>query len=232
MRWVFYALLIINLAYGGWKLTFWMMQPAASATPAVVQEQLPQAPLTLQVVAASLPLTAAVPATPVSASNALCTSLGPWQDAAAANQAKADLGALAAGANVASVSVQKQGLNWVYLPSFATRDEALAVLKQLQGQGVDSFITADGASQNAISLGFFGSHDSALGLQQRMQQAGFNAQVRETAHDITEYWLYLAAVKEGALAAWLDQHKDVTLGKVACPAAASSNLINLQAPDK
>lgn len=230
MRWVFYALLIINLAYAGWKITFWIMQPPAAKVEAVVTPDTLHAPMTLQLVAASN--TAPAPATAVTTAKGLCSSLGPWQDEASAGQAKAELGALAADASVATVTVQKQGLSWVYLPAYASRDEAMKVLKQLQGMGVDSFITKDGDSDNAISLGFFGSHDSALGLQQRMQQAGFNAQVRETAHDLTEYWLYLGSAKADDLAAWLDQHPDITLGKVACQTGAAADLVNLQAPEK
>ena len=63
----------------------------------------------------------------------------------------------------------------------------------MQTKGVDSFIVAEGADANAISLGYFSSADSARGLMVKMQTSGYPAKIRETFRESTEYWLRVDA---------------------------------------
>jgi hypothetical protein len=225
VRWVFYALLIFNLAYAAWRISFLLLQSSAPA-PVVAEQAAPlNAPVTLTVITGDQSSATLPPAATTSEATApvvtrrLCNALGPWQDEPSADNAKADLDGIAANASVRAVPVQKQGLTWVYLPPLATHKAALDELRKLQRLAVDSFIVSDGEDANAISLGYFSSRDSALGLQQRMEQAGFAAQVRMTSHDITEYWLFLGQTEASVLQPYLDQHPDLILAKESCSAS-------------
>jgi hypothetical protein len=96
-------------------------------------------------------------------------------------------------ASIQALQVERDRLHWVYLPASDDKAQALRLLRELQGKGVDSFIVAEGVDANAISLGYFSSADSARGLMVKMQSAGYPADIRETSREATEYWLRVAA---------------------------------------
>jgi hypothetical protein len=130
--------------------------------------------------------------------------------------------------------VDKERLNWVYLPAYPGREEALKVLRELQSRGVDSFIVGDGEDENAISLGYFASEESAEGLRVKMNNAGYPARVRHTAQTVTEYWVYLRADDindDGSLLRrFLDDHPNLEADHAACPSAAHGRAPADQAP--
>lgn len=187
MRWIFYSLLVINLVYVGFQLT-------KSLAPEPPSLNLP-VPHTaggerLQLLVDS-PQPQSVDKAGASGGR-LCPVVGPWESREKAEAGAVQLRAIGLPGRVRGLSVQKDRLNWVYLPPYGGRVRALRVLRELQDHGVDSFIVKDGEDANAISLGYFSSAESAEGLRVKMQNAGYPAFVRETARDVTEYWVYLA----------------------------------------
>ncbi|AJD46975.1 hypothetical protein S7S_02765 [Isoalcanivorax pacificus W11-5] len=188
MRWVFYSLLILNVVYLGWQLLARVAPPAEPARAAVVA-----APRQLQLL--NEQGGSDRPALP---RQALCLVVGPWGERGAAESLQRTLRGLAGPGELRAVPVRKDRLSWVYLPATEDRDAALQQLRELQGRGVDSFIVAEGEDANAISLGYFSSAESARGLQVKMRNAGYPAEVRETWKEITEYWLYYPVPDAGA----------------------------------
>ncbi len=184
MRWVFFSLLILNVVY----LVFSLVMRAAPAPQRVIAPSVTGAPETLVLLEES-----SLPGGRVSRAGSgmppLCPVVGPWDQLAAADQAAQTLAKSGYRAAVESLRVARDRLHWVYLPAIADRDQALRVLRELQSRGVDSFIVADGVDANAISLGYFSSADSARGLMMKMQTAGYPAEIRQTAKEVTEYWL-------------------------------------------
>lgn len=190
MRWVFYGLLILNVVYLGWKLLGQVAPPGAPSAQVAVQAR-----QTLQLLSESeMAVTHAVPSTP------LCMVVGPWASLRDGEEWRGRLRDLVGDGGVRPVSVRKDRLSWVYLPPSGQRDSAMQMLRELQSRGVDSFIVAEGEDATAISLGYFSSAESARGLQVKMRNAGYPAEVRETSREVTEYWLFYPSQGDAKLA--------------------------------
>ena len=149
----------------------------------------------------------------------LCPVIGPWENREQAEAGAVQLKAIGLPGRVRGLSVQMDRLNWVYLPPYEDRERALRVLRELQDHGVDSFVVKEGEDANAISLGYFSSAESAEGLRLKMQNAGYPAFVRETARDVTEYWVYLSSSKpedNADLKVFLEGNQSLGIDKVSC----------------
>jgi len=198
VRWVFYSLLVVNLVYLGWQLTMAALAPEPGVVAAPTAA--PQGPTLRLLSEVSRPRRDQPAPSETGAPAGLCPVVGPWAGEGAAERARIQLAAAGLEGSIRPVSVQKDHLNWVYLPAYPGRDQALEVLSELQTLGVDSFIVKTGEDANAISLGYFSSAESAEGLRVKMQGAGYPARVRQTSRAVTEYWLYLPAQAAGAAA--------------------------------
>jgi len=218
VRWVFYSLLVVNLVYLGWQLASGALWRAGPST--VIEHADPGeasgAPALRLLSEAPQPDRSMRPDTPPRPG--LCPVIGPWSARDEADRARVQLEAAGLSATIRAVTVQKDHLNWVYLPPYDSRERALEVLSELQSRGVDSFIVKAGEDANAISLGYFSSGESAEGLRLKMHNAGYPAFVRETSRPVTEYWLYLPERADGASALedFLVGNPTVGRDRVAC----------------
>ncbi|MCK5875982.1 MAG: SPOR domain-containing protein [Alcanivoracaceae bacterium] len=188
MRWVFFSLLILNVVY----LVFSLVMRAAPAPQRVMAPSVTGAAEKLVLLEESS-LSVGSGSRGGYGMPPLCPVVGPWDQLAAADQASRALAESGYRAAVEPLKVARDRLHWVHLPAIGDRDQALRVLRELQSRGVDSFIVADGEDANAISLGYFSSADSARGLMMKMQTAGYPAEIRQTAKEVTEYWLRIDA---------------------------------------
>jgi|TARA_R100000963_G_scaffold1424_1_gene1381 hypothetical protein len=225
VRWVFYSLLVVNLVYLGWQLVSDAVWGGGSS--AVIERadagESADAPALRLLSEAPQPDRALRPDAP--ARPGLCPVVGPWSARGEAERARVQLEAAGLAATIRAVTVQKDHLNWVYLPPYDSRERALEVLSELQSRGVDSFIVKAGEDANAISLGYFTSEESAEGLRVKMHNAGYPAFVRETSRPVTEYWLYMPERADGAAALedFLVGNPAVSRDRVACRTPARQN---------
>lgn len=212
MRWVFFGLLILNVTYLGMSLAGRVLPGDGMATDEFVG-------------AAELQLLSDANSSGIAQDSAfarlpLCLVLGPWtkeQDALAAYRT---LSRGIPGIDVRALKIARDRLNWVYIPPRASRSDALRILRDLQTQGVDSFMVNEGADANAISLGYFTNADSARGLQVKMETAGYAAEIRQTVREITEYWLYFprdsSPSQSDVLSGFLQKDESLVLEQAAC----------------
>lgn len=215
MRWIFYSLIILNLAYLGWHLTGAVVAPPGDRERAQVQPG-----GDLELLAERMGDEAVPDSTPEVASRpGLCPMVGAWQSREQAEQALGEL-ARSYDAQLRTLRVERDALDWVFVPPAQSREEAMRTLRELQSRGVDSFIVDEGDDANAISLGFFSSSDSARGLKVKMENEGYPVEVRRTSREVTEYWLRLAPdsiTDDGeALRAFLAAHPDRELEHARC----------------
>jgi cell division septation protein DedD len=189
MRWVFYSLLILNLVYLVWSLVDLgtsSVEPVQSYQP---ESSAPRELTLLDEAQAGEP--AANRSSAPGERQRLCPVVGPFDTRGDGEQALKALTEAGYQGRVRNIQVEKERLHWVYLPPLDSRDEALQTLRELQSRGVDSFVVSEGEDRNAISLGYFQSEDSARGLRSKMNTAGYPAEIRETAEEVTEYWVYV-----------------------------------------
>ncbi|MCF7203855.1 SPOR domain-containing protein [Pseudomonas oligotrophica] len=78
---------------------------------------------------------------------------------------------------------------WVYLPPLASRAASLRQLRELQSRNIDSYIVTVGDLANGISLGIFTQRASAEGVVTRLQEAGYEALIRELPRMHRRYWV-------------------------------------------
>ncbi|HZH43337.1 MAG TPA: SPOR domain-containing protein [Lysobacter sp.] len=165
----------LNLGTALWWATHAPPPPAPEAPlPAGVE------PLQLadEARAAARPAASAAPAAPARAlaGAAHCFRLGPFDGRAAAEAALARLRPLAS-----QVAVHQppgtRARGWrVYLPPFASAEEAEAAAARVARAGFsDYFVVREGAEANALALGRFGSEPSARRHAEALQAAGFAA---------------------------------------------------------
>lgn len=215
VRWIFYSLLVVNLVYLGVQLTK-SLAPREAAVSLRVPAQSAGGERLVLLSEKSQP-TREGARRPEAGS--LCAVVGPWESRDAAHAGAVQLRAAGLPGKVRALNIQKDRLNWVYLPPYADRERALRVLHELQDHGVDSFVVKEGEDANAISLGYFSSAESAEGLRVKMRNAGYPAFVRETSRAVTEYWVYLADQKpeeKPDLDIFLQANQSLKLDWVAC----------------
>lgn len=218
MRWVFFSLLVLNVVYFLWELVVAVavvpVPNRADHGNALAPEQLV---LLNEVVSAPVSGQAGASG---DAAPALCPAIGPWGGLDEADAQLTNLARSGYRGELRPVRVMKDRLFWVFLPPYEGRDQALQVLRELQAREVDSFVVSEGADQYAISLGYFSSDQSARGLSVQIRNAGYPAEVRETAREVTEYWLVFrpANVPDGgeALRQMLGQNTGLAGEQVPC----------------
>lgn len=114
-------------------------------------------------------------AIPSGRSDLSCVRLG-WIEAAerarrlVANQPLAE----EAGFKVEEVERELPPLHWVLIPP---QPEAVALrqFRDIQRQGIDSYLVTEGENRNAISLGLFESRESAISVLEEKKRQNLNA---------------------------------------------------------
>lgn len=123
----------------------------------------------------------------------VCTLIGPLPEQVSARQLRGRLVADGISADLYRLKVPSRTDYWVYLGPMRSRREALDQLRELQQNGVDSFIISEGELANGISLGFFTRESSAQRAMQERRDQGYDASVRAVERFNEELWAVLGA---------------------------------------
>lgn len=190
MRWLFVGIVVLNALYFAWSFAA-RSEESRLPQDAGVEVGGAEFPVQLRLIDAANRPDAGSLASPVAVPEG-CPAIGPLSgegDAAIVAQRLTDEG-------IRSLTVRGDGefvpVYWVHLPPLEGRQQALRKLRELHAAGVDSFIVADGADANAISLGSFSIRDSAIGLQSRLRSAGYAAQIREQLKTVSRFWVVVS----------------------------------------
>lgn len=227
MRWVFYTLLMINLAYLPYgvvkALPHWLQGDEVTASvPAEAVAKDPDV-RRLSVVPPVADTAVRLPQDGSRQLAGMCVLVGSWQQQADAQGKVDDLVSQGAQVVVRRIVANEPGLSWVYLPAYDSEAEALSALRALQRMGVDSFITRDGDRDNAISLGYFKNRDSARGVQQRLEREGYKASIRQMDREVTEFWLQFDESASTQANALLKTDARLSLKHAACETSLSGS---------
>jgi hypothetical protein len=82
---------------------------------------------------------------------------------------------------------------WVYLPATSSREQALAIARQLSAKGVrDYYVVTAGDQQNTISLGLFRDRGNAEKRRNEVAALGFVPDLVTRTEELPVYWLDFA----------------------------------------
>lgn len=194
MRWLAFLLLLANLLT--WLGAGYLSPPERSVAP--VSGGLPR-------VASLKPMDTPAVATeerpdesPPDRPEILCVSLG-WFESR--EHAQALLERLPALSEPTSTIVASERvlppLNWVLIPP-QPREEALRQFRDIQRQGIDSYLVTQGEYRNAISLGLFESRDAAISVLEEKKRQNLNAVLVKYDRNQISYALNFEAERKRA----------------------------------
>lgn len=192
------VLVALNLGVAAW----WLSRPEAAEAPPPVStrggvelELLPattEAPRSAPALAAAEPASPPAepaPAAPAAPAPLACLRLGPFPDRAAAEVARAGLGALLREAVLDEEAGAATGYR-VLLPPAPDRAQAQATARRIAAAGFEDFIVlSKGEEANAIALGAYRNRDTAERRIASLRAAGFPAELRAQGGDASRWWL-------------------------------------------
>lgn len=188
-RILFLLLLAANLGFGAWLVlappaVLAQLPPADAGVPQLTLLSEREGPL-----ADSAEL-ARPPETPSSVQNLRCTTLGPFPTQSDLRRAMSVLTPLTERIQFREVRAMRSRGWWVFLPAFASRNDALAAARELSAKGIrDYYVVTAGDQENTISLGLFRERDNAARRRDEVKALGLDAQLNERTEDTPEYWL-------------------------------------------
>lgn len=118
-----------------------------------------------------------------------CMLIGSFPEMVTAKQAKGRLEKRGIETTVVLVLKQLPAINWVYIAPQNSRKEALAILKRLQDDKIDSFLIADGEYKNGISLGFFSKLESAGAVMKERRRQGYEVSITRKIREQKTFWV-------------------------------------------
>jgi hypothetical protein len=204
MRWIFWFLLLCNLAALVWGFVSGPAEPpVVHVTPASTAVEKIQ--LLSEIPASELRRNpAAQSVSPVERS--LCYMAGAFTDTAEAQQFIDRLSVLDVRAFEHSVELSSGEGYWVFLDPLPNRDAARRRLVELQARGIDSYIIPKGELENGISLGVFTRLDRANARLEEMKNIGLDAKMQPIERSYRELWVMLGEGEQQKLgeSVWLD----------------------------
>jgi len=203
MRWIFITLVLLNGAYFGWE--FWqqthhptIQKADASSVPPLRGEKLELLTERLPAPGSPVPPPTIAPQTAVASPKTgavqqqdekICSSVGPFDSEAKPKRLVKELAGAGVYAILDSRVTDRETQYWVILPPAADRHQALQTLKELQARKIDSYLISTGDMKNAISLGLFTRDELAKGVQEKIKEAGYPAEIRLKERSDTEFWV-------------------------------------------
>lgn len=92
----------------------------------------------------------------------------------------------------------------VYLPAFATRQQAMDAARTLQEKGLrDYYVVTAGEQENTVSLGLFRDLANAQSRRELVRSFGFEPRLEPRQQELTRWWLDIAVAADDE--AWRGQ---------------------------
>ncbi|HEY2395800.1 MAG TPA: SPOR domain-containing protein [Rudaea sp.] len=192
-RMLFLLLIALNIGVGCWL--YFAPESAATLLPStdagvpkliLLSEQEPATESN----AAEL---ATAPESTADLHNDRCSSIGPFATQADMRGAINALTPLVSRIQYREAQATETRGYWVYLPALSSREQALAIARQLSAKGVrDYYVVTAGDQQNTISLGLFRDRGNADKRRNEVAALGFNPDLVTRTEELPVYWVDFA----------------------------------------
>lgn len=125
--------------------------------------------------------------------NDSCRSIGPFATQADMRAALNALTPLVSRIQYREAHATETRGYWVYLPATSSREQALAIARQLSSKGVrDYYVVTAGDQQNTISLGLFRDKGNAEKRRNEVAALGFAPELVTRTEELPVYWVDFA----------------------------------------
>lgn len=118
-----------------------------------------------------------------------CGMAGIFPEEISAKQFVQRLQSLDINGTISSVSVTSGIDYWVHVKPQLSRKQSMALLAEMQSQGIDSFLIGKGELEYGISLGFFTREDGAMKQRDIRRAQGYEVDIAEVPRRHTELWV-------------------------------------------
>ncbi|WP_444923524.1 SPOR domain-containing protein [Microbulbifer sp. DLAB2-AF] len=213
MRWIALFLILLNFGVFAWFVgTSTSDKERIRVADKRAEVQVQSIALVNEISPQELSPLPMAPMSPAKASSTeqLCTLLGPFAEESLGEAIVQRLKSLQVSAVLRDVEMQGQMRYWVFLPPLNSRREAYNRLRELQAQGIDSYVIPKGALADGISFGIFSERSRAESLTSELIEKGIRAQFREEPQTHAERWIVLAPGASDSLAPdfWLQLQQE------------------------
>ena len=158
----------------------------------------------------------------------VCWELGPFAEMISVKQVWGRLHALGIELPLSEREIENGADYWLHIPPLPTREQARALLKEMQREKIDSFLIAKGELKNGISLGMFREQERAENLHQLRKAQGYHSAIKRVPKLSRQYWLLFDGEQYGPLSKelWLriqEGNNQLKKRKKYCDVIASQN---------
>ncbi|WP_051786485.1 SPOR domain-containing protein [Endozoicomonas numazuensis] len=232
MRWIFLVLLFANAGYFVWGYYHQSHKPyrtvkAISEVPVQAGKRL----MLLSEMSTAPSRQTAAKKNQKQTPEAQCLVVGPFESSTKADQLQQKLFSLGVSSRERSDNEVVLADYWVHISPRSNRQAAIRLLRELQGQGIDSFVITQGELANGISLGLFSKEASANEVSRRVQEAGYEPSIKKLPREPETFWLEMADSEADKLSAdfWekqADEYNDLKMLEKNCKSVASGDSIH------
>ncbi|WP_370979647.1 SPOR domain-containing protein [Agaribacterium sp. ZY112] len=181
MRYIFISLLLVNIALAVWGFSGVAETKVSPSSPGVL------APVLKTMSQEIVPRSDAPD--PAEASPEMCELVGPFDQGGEAEAFVERLQSVEIEAVIKQIELPAGQSYWVHLPPEDSETTAYRKLAALQGQGIESYVIAQGELKNAVSLGVFTYPELADKRVDTAKAMGLDAQVTIVERTQIETWV-------------------------------------------
>ncbi|WP_252177360.1 hypothetical protein [Endozoicomonas sp. 4G] len=232
MRWIVLVLLFANAGYFAWG--YYHQSHKSYRAVKVDSEVLVQAGKRLVLLSE---VTSQMPGRMLESqaleenTQAQCLVVGPFEFSAEADRLQQKLFSLGVSSRERSDNEVVLADYWVHIPPRSNRQAAIRLLRDLQRQGIDSFVITQGELANGISLGLFSKEVSANEVSRRVQEAGYEPAIKKLPREPETFWLEMTESEANKLSTgfWekqANQYSDLKMLEKNCKSVASNDAIH------
>jgi hypothetical protein len=148
-----------------------------------------------------------------------CVGLGPFENAIAAQGIAERLAAAGYSVEMTAVDTRTGKSDYrVVMPPLGSRQEAFRRLRELRSRGIDSFVITRGVDAQGISLGVFSSNGEAEDYRQMLIGFGYDVLLNVLPRVNRGYWVQISQgiFPEEPLLDVAAEFIDVDLTEIAC----------------
>ncbi|WP_257254482.1 MULTISPECIES: SPOR domain-containing protein [unclassified Endozoicomonas] len=232
MRWIVLILLLSNVGYFVWGYYHQSHKPyRAIKVDTEVPVQAGKRLMLLSEMASTLPEQTLKKKETKGIAEAQCLVVGPFESSAKADSLQQKLFSVGVSSRERSDNEVMLADYWVHIPPRSNRQAAIRLLRELQGQGIDSFVITQGELANGISLGLFSKEVSANEVSRRVQEAGYEPAIKKLPREPETFWLEMTDSEAKKLSAgfWerqADEYNDLKMLEKNCKSVASDDSIH------